>query len=153
MASAGAVMVIGSVVGAAASWKAGKDAAKAAKQQQKAAEHQARKQQRIDDIRAQRRRIAGAREKRRVLAQSVNASTSSNTTSSNAIGFQGSVASQYTSAVTASRQTDDLIRDISIFNNAASAQAANLFASSARFGGIADLSKAAGTTASIFKTA
>ena len=145
----GAAVVIGGL-GLLQSHSAGRKAEKANREQAKAAAFAAKKQQRIDDIQAQRRRVAAARENRRVLASHTNLSESSGVSSSGATGFAGSVRSQYTSAVAASRNIDSLRSEISIFNTDASQNAARLFGQSASLSNQADLFKGVSDLTSIF---
>jgi hypothetical protein len=146
----GVVTAAAAVYGVVASGKAARKQAEGQRIAQRAQERQAAAQQRVDDIRSQRARVKTIRAKRTAVAEVANAGQSSGVQTSTTQGTLATINSQTTSAITASRQKDDELRDASIFNQNASRQAAALYSSSARFQTGASQAAGVQNVASIF---
>ena len=144
------IMAATAVYSAVETNNAGKKAAKGRAAQVRAQQQQAKLQLRIDNVDAARRRVRGARATRIARAEAANTRVSSASSSSGFFGHEANIQSQYTSAVSASRQKDELVGQISVFNQQQAGIQASLFGSAARSAGNANNAQALNKVVSIF---
>ena len=151
MGAAAIVMGGLGVLGALQSRSAGKDAARAQKEQQKAQAFAAKKQQRIADIRASRERLAMIKARRVAQATVENRSQASGTPTSADAGAIGSINSQTSSSMSVGQKVGMANREMSIFNAESSNRAQGFLDSAGNAQANADLFAAGSNVASIFK--